>query len=216
MRKVYNNFSSEIFPGFYNSTLVWTENYDCEISRKFSGEWFFTFKNWAEYKKAVAREWVEQMQNELNEKLNPVGLKTGLASVWSPKEYNFYTDRLEINVSFDLRKLKKFCFTEKRAEFDSYLRKNWTDSNGFWSFFPNNACWFTEQYKDGKDKGSLIDIMLEFYLLQSVDFYTVDCSVNENLSEIQQPFLAMENNNSSKLYNFEYVDDGYIPTEAIA
>lgn len=216
MRKIYNNFSSRIFPGFYNSTLDWTENYDTEISKRFSDGWFFTFRNWAEYKKAVAREWVAQMQNGLNEGLNPVGLKMDLASVWSPKEYNFYTDQLEINASFDLRKLKKFCFTGKRAEFDSYLRKNWTDSDGFWSFIPNTACWFAEQYKDGKDKSSLIDIMLEFYLLQSVDFYTVDCSVNENLSEIQQPYLAMESNDSSKLYNFEYTDDGYIPTEAIA
>lgn len=89
-------------------------------------------------------------------------------------------------------------------------------TNGFWSFIPNNACWFSEQYKDSKDKGSLIDIMLEFYLLQSVDFYTVNSSVNENLSEIQQPFLAMESNSSSKLYDFEHADDGYIPTEAIA
>lgn len=214
MRKVYCNFSPEVFPGFYDTDLVWTEDYDGEIAEKFRRDYFFTFRDFEKYKAAAAREWLSQMSASLDEGGNPLGLVIrGIGGVWSPKEYNWYTDQLLVDVQFDLRRLARYCLAEKRAEFDSYLRENWSDRPGFYSFIPDSADAFERQLREGKDRDSLTDVMIEFYLLREVDFRRVDMAVNENLYEIQAPFLAMEGPDGG-LYKFEHTDGGYVPLAA--
>lgn len=214
MRKVYCNFSPEVFPGFYDTDLVWTEGYDGEIAEKFKKDYFFTFRDFNKYKAAVAREWLSQMSASLDERGNPLGLVVlGLGGIWSPREYNHYTDQLYIPVDFDPRRLAGYCLSEKRAEFGSYLRENWSDRPGFYSFIPSSADAFERQLREGKDRNSLVDIMIEFYLLREVDFYSVDMAVNENLYEIQAPFLTMEGPDGV-LHGFEHTDGGYVPLAA--
>lgn len=208
MKMIYENWSAEIFPGFYDSYFTDFSSMDFEVKER--NKYYFDIKASAQsdYKLAVAELWADEMAASLTD--NPIGLKImGVDSVWSPKEYNFYTDKINLEVKFDLRALKSFCFEQKAERFGEYLEDNWTSRDGFWSFVPDNLQDFKTQYKADDDKQTLIQIMLEFYLLQTVDFGAVEMSVYEKFSEVAEKYLCLVDSDNEE-HGYIYADEGYI------
>lgn len=102
----------------------------------------------------------------------------------SPREYNFTTDKLIVNVEFRLRALEHWCLKNKPEKFNKYLKENYSSYDGFISFIPNSIDAFKEKYFneyktfEERERNNLINIMLEFYFECQIDFKT---DVNEEI-----------------------------------
>lgn len=202
----YQNFSSEIFPGFYDSFFSEIRCCD-EIPEGF----YYDVKDWKVYETEICKLWVQAMLENFND--NPINIQIkNFTSLDSPKEYNFRTDRINFDVQFDLQELCKYCFGTYKKEFDNYLRENWSSRSGFCSFIPNDIFRFKRRYSEN------IDIILEFYFLQNIDFQNVSLDVYENIYEAidnAHPVIVDENYN---MWDYEYNNetDSLTPTKQIA
>lgn len=225
MKKVYENASCKVFPGFYES-LLYNSDTLCNLDYGRLPEgfcWEFVKGGYQSFCKETCEDWVSAMQDALENSRyadhdNPLGLKIGkYCGMWSPKEYNFRTDRIQFKVEVNLNKLKEYCWKTCREEFDKYLFENWSDRPGFWSFVPNSVCSFEYKYKRGKDKDMLIDIMIEWYLLKFIDFEDVEYSVFENDYERLYENITLQSESDWSLWDYEYDSDTdrIIPTRKL-
>lgn len=204
---VYRNFSSEIFPGFYESSLYHSDLlYDyCYGEVPDDGyEWEFDCKNngWSNYQLKMAQACVDAMKDSFQD--NPVGLEFGeLNGIDSPAYYNFTTDKLCVEVTVDLDKLKEFCFKTERDEFNKYLHDKWSSKEGFISFVANNVREFEHDIEYDSDYN---DVIVEYYLLKYIDFELV---LNEVL---EQQYLLLDENlllqdKDGNQFQFEWDND---------
>lgn len=171
----YTNWSTEIFEGFYDSRLYTS---DCPMLTNFS-----------EFESRVGKYATDVMREEL-----PSGFISEMkfAGIYSPKYYNFETDRLMIEITYDDDALASYCFEDNRNEFDIYLRETFTSYDGFHSFIANNVSDFKNQMEDEETSGwsnRCSQVMLEFYLLQTLDFEDVRDKVAEFAYEAMYEFL---------------------------
>lgn len=161
MKHTYNNWSTKIFEGFYESNLYNSDTL-----------YYLTQNDRGEYLK----------DNQEYDIIQDMKLK----DLYSPKYYNYETDSLIINVKLNLRKLKTFCFKTYRNEFDKYLHDNFTSYDGFISFVSNNINGFIEDYKQPCNDRE-INVMIEFYLLyciyEGTDFSSCETSYYYRLYE---------------------------------
>lgn len=219
MKKIYENASCKVFPGFYESLLYNSDTlYHFEYGELPEGFcWEFVKGGYQNFCRETCEEWVYKMQDALDESENPLNLKIGkYCGMWSPREYNFYTDKIQFRVEVNLNDLKKYCWKTCREEFNEYLNKNWSDRPGFWSFVPNNVYKFEHNYRIGKDTDMLIDIMIEWYLLKFIDFESVEYGVLEDDYMRLSENVTLQSVEDWSLWDYEYGDNGYIPTKRIA
>lgn len=220
MKTIYENWSARVFPGFYDSILYHSDLLYCwdsnETPEGFT--WDFTEGGFGKYAKKMCEAWCKSIADNFTD--NPLGLKVGkYRSMWSPKEYNFTTDKISFSVEVNLNDLKKYCLKERRDNFDAYLRKYWSDRDGFWSFIPNNARQFERDYRIGSTlctKSDLIQVMVEWYLLEFVDFEYVEQETIEAQWEALYENITLQSEDDWSLWDFEYTDNGYKPTKKIA
>lgn len=219
MKHVYCNSSCKVFSGFYESNL-----YNSDMLYNFEREylpkgfcWEFVNGGFDKFCKETCEDWVDAMSDNFDE--NPLDMKLKYKSLWSPKYYNYSTDKINIEVDINLAKLKKFCWKDNRDEFDEYLNKHWSSHDGFISFIPNNVREFEEEYKCRSDwkHDSLIDIMIEFYLLKYVNFVDVEMDCYENEWERLYNNITLQSEEDWSLWDFEYDDktQSYIPTHKL-
>lgn len=171
----YTNWSTEIFEGFYESRLY---NSDCPM-----------LTNFDEFESRVGKYATDVMYEEL-----PSGFisEMDFVGISSPKCYNFETDRLMIEITYDDDALASYCFEDNRNEFDIYLRGNFSSYDGFHSFIANNVSDFKDQMEDEETSGwsnRCSQVMLEFYLLQNLDMEDVRYKVAEFAYETMFEFL---------------------------
>ena len=215
MKHVYENFSCSVFPGFYESNLLNSDTLYYHDSESLPDGycWEFVKGGYDNFCKETCKEWVNAISDNFED--NPLGMTIGkYKSMWSPREYNFSTDRISFEVSVDLRKLKKYCFNTERSDFNQYLHDKWSSYDGFISFIPNNVPEFMEKYRHDK---SLIDIMIEYYLLRFINFEDVEYDVlEEDWSRIHE-FITLEDENG-KLWDYEWDNktEKCVPTTMIA
>lgn len=174
----YTNWSTEIFEGFYESRLY---NSDCP-----------SLTNFDEFESRVGEYATEVMYESLP--LPAFGLITNMkfVGIASPKFYNFETDKLMIEITYDDDALASYCFEHNRNEFDIYLRQNFTSYDGFMSFVANNVSDFKKQMEDEESSGwsdRCSQVMLEFYLLQNLDLERVRYMVEDFAYEQTFEFL---------------------------
>ncbi len=223
MRKIYENSSCKVFPGFYESILFNSDTlYHFEYGNLPEGFcWGFKKGGYQSFVKQTCEDWVSAMIQNLKD--NPLNVQIGkYRSIWSPREYNFSTDRIRFDVKFNLNELKKFCWKERRADFNDYLQKTWSSRSGFISFVPNNVVRFEydyknndSKYKDNKDM--LIDIMLEWYFLEYINFNDVVVeTIEEDFIRISEN-VTLQSEEDWSLWDCEYDDktDTYIPTHKL-
>lgn len=164
----YTNWSTDIFEGFYESNLY---NSDCPLLKDFD-----------EFERRVGEYATDVIYESLP--LPSLSLITNMTFVGisSPKFYNFETDRLMIEITYDDDALASYCFEDKRNEFENYLRETFSSYDGFISFVANNVSDFKKQMEDEESSGwsdRCSQVMLEFYLLQTLDMEGVRNRVEE-------------------------------------
>ena len=169
MKHTYNNWSTRIFGGFYESNLYNSDTL-YYLTQNDRGEYLkdnqeYDIDNWEAFTKEVAGSAVYELLESLPS--NDVIQDMKLKSLYSPKYHNYETDSLIIDTKLNLRKLKTFCFKTYRNEFDKYLHDNFTSYDGFISFVSHNINGFMEDYKQPCHDRE-INVMIEFYLLYCI------------------------------------------------
>lgn len=173
MKLKYVNWSTSIFPGFYESELYnsdtlfnITENCKCDDELK-EGE-YYDFQEpdgYKNFEKSVCEQAVDALFYNLDDAPEITGMK--FITLHSPRFYNFETDKIELEIDCDWQHILDEARTKYRIAFDEYLRENFTSRDGFWSFVPNNAGEFFAKLDDDFER--LSQVVLEFYLMNHLD-----------------------------------------------
>lgn len=169
---------------YYNSDMEYDYNNLMEDSLPKGKHYELT--KFKDYQKALCREWIELVKNQLEYATGDVikHISTRNFELDSPREYNFTTDKLIVNVEFRLRALEHWCFKDKSEKFNEYLKENYSSYDGFTSFIPDNTNAFKDKYFneyktfEEKERNNLINVMLEFYFECQIDF---ESDVNEQI-----------------------------------
>lgn len=166
----YTNNDLHIMPGFYESILFnsdteYEENRQRKRDCEDNGEEFVEheIKDFNEFQKAVCSRIVENLIKPLLCEDSGICDDIKLTDVWSPRQYNFTTDKLDCEVHIDIDKLAATIQADNdlRDGFDKYLREKYTSRSGFWSFVANNI-------KEYFDEWEHLDVMIDYYLLTKI------------------------------------------------
>lgn len=116
--------------------------------------------------------------------------------LYSPKEYNFSNDSINIEIELsedNIKEIKKFLY-DNLDEYKQYLRDNYTSCSGFISFNPNTfEGWLeiTKDFNDYSEKmhylGSVLEFICQMNELNTDSMYSqlTDCNLNaSNYSEL--------------------------------
>ena len=141
----YNTFCP-LFPGFYGTVFEYdNEGQDIESYNEEFGSIFdyedFTF-DYADYRTRVSKAFVNRLETELNSIL-PV--KIEFQELYSPKEYNFSNDAINVSVELNLNVLLAHikalldCLCNIQQEFNCTDDETcyWADSE-YWIDFTQN------------------------------------------------------------------------------
>ena len=170
MRLKYINWSTAIFPGFYESELYNSDmlyNFNENDDGLNDGE-YYDFQEpdgYKNFEKSVCEQAVDALFYSLDDAPEITGMR--FIALHSPKFYNFETDKIEIEIDCDWQHILDEARIKYRDAFNDYLRQNFTSYDGFWSFVPNNVGEFFAKLDDDFEK--LSQVVLEFYLLNHLD-----------------------------------------------
>jgi hypothetical protein len=153
------------------------EGYFEEYNLKSIGDYWDKFDN-SKYNAWILKEARSFIKNELLPEIQE--LKLGIldievVSIWSPKEYNFDTDRLILNLvvedEFEEHLLEELHLLteEQRVELSTYLKDNFTTVSGFVSFVPNTIEGIEDNISDGDEKA--ISVFLQWLLYDRLSIY---------------------------------------------
>lgn len=167
MNYQYQNWSTTIFMGFYESHLYYcdTEYY---INENLDDGNTYEI-DWDPYTEAVCKGACDELYTCINHDDNII-LDMDYVGMSSPKYYNYSTDKLNIDMKLNLRNLKKYV-KDNKEDFNLYLKDNFTSYSGFTSFIANNYNEFVKDYREdfcGVDKDRCINVMVEYYLLRCI------------------------------------------------
>lgn len=186
------------FEGFYESNYYHSDmeyDYNNLMEDSMPKGKHYELTKFDDYQKALCREWIELVKHQLESATGNVikNISTRKFELDSPKEYNFETDKLIVNVEFRLRALEHWCLKDKPEKFNEYLKQNYPSYDGFISFTPNSIDDFKEKYFkeyktfEERERNNLINIMLEFYFECQIDFET---DVNEQIIDWRKENLS--------------------------
>ena len=188
MKTKYYTTSSQ-FHGFYESDYFHSDmeyDYNNLMENSMPKGKHYELTKFNDYQKYLCKEWIDLVKYQLEFATGNVikKISTRNFELDSPKEYNFTTDKLIVNVEFRLRALEHWCLKDKPEEFSKYLKENYSSYDGFISFVPNSIYAFKEKYFNEyktfkeRERNNLINVMLEFYFECQIDFET---DVNEQI-----------------------------------
>lgn len=189
MKKIFENDTCIVFEGFYESNLFNsdTEFYLNELlqDNEHPETYEITGQNYKDYEKSVCELHADTLMDILKENDFTIVKSIKYHGMWSPSYYNFYTDKIKLNVDFNLNELKKYCFKENKNDFNFYINKKYSSRSGFISFVDNYIKDFINTYKtDKQKKDTYIDIMLEYYFIRAIfEGETAENIYNKNLSD---------------------------------
>ena len=201
MKFEYVNYSTQIFSGFYESELcpddyLRDEAYACNLEYPYT----FDIIAYKAYENEIAKENTEWIFWKVKDK--GIIKSMEFKELDSPREYNYRTDRLVINMEFDEEKLTKYCFEDKRGSFEKYLRETYTSRSGFISFVNSNINEFENEVKDDLH----YNVMVEFYLLEEVDFEEVFEEMMEVVHNAVYEYMGLYNEQTRKYYDYYFND----------
>lgn len=160
MKYEYTNQSTDLFPGFYES--VFNNNDTINEIAEYKADdtnTQYDIVNWSDYQNSIAENCATWLFNNLPN--HDIIKEMKYKELWSPRFYNYETDKLTIDCDIDPDALKNYCLQANRDDFSKYLLENWSSRAGFVSFVKNDIL---ELEKDPD-----ITIMIEFYLLNEID-----------------------------------------------
>ena len=161
------------FPGFYDTILAPDESQELEyiddtrrelglIGRV--GDYALgssiTFKV-SEYEEEVAKRYTNLVEAKLKEYIPSIAIK--YQSIVSPKEYNFATDSVNIEVTLNPDDLFEYI-TRHLKEFREHIKEKYTSYDGFISHYSSSYLDWLESWEDTVKHEHQLGAMLQFVL----------------------------------------------------
>lgn len=136
-----------LFPGFYGTIFEYDREDDDINSYNEEHNTSLTWDdfNWdfKDYEQRVCKAFVNKLETELKHFLP---IKIVMESIYSPKEYNFSNDSINVTVSLSLDRLIKLI-KDRENEATIYFRDHYTSRSGFISFHSNRFNdWINKKY----------------------------------------------------------------------
>ena len=161
------------FPGFYETFLAPDESQELEYiddTRRELGligrvgdyalDSSITFKV-AEYEEEVAKRYTNLVEAELKEYIPSITI--GYQDIVSPKEYNFATDSVNIEVTLNPDDLFGYI-TQHLEEFREYIKEKYTSYDGFISHYSSSYLDWLEPWESTVKHAHQLGAMLQFVL----------------------------------------------------
>lgn len=176
-KESYETFAP-MFVGFYNTFLEYdNEEYDIDDYNETNGtELKYDDFNWdyRDYMERTSREFVSKLESELKYHL-PIEFE--YQSLYSPKEYNFTTDSIYVNVHVNIDDIYGII-NENKELARQYFLDQYTSRDGFISFHSNNLeDWLNKEYileNSSHRIGALLDCICSFLINKDDIYYWVD------------------------------------------
>lgn len=165
------------FPGFYESTLYNSDmdyyllreliSGDDRLPTELFREWVSNSRShynelkcrWEEYQEDAAKAYCEVIESHARSVLKG-DISIEFSHVWSPKYYNFETDRLYCNIDFDAQEAIKYC-ADHAETFEKYLADHFKSRDGFISFMSYDMIdWMDAAEWDSRHAGHVLDFIL--------------------------------------------------------
>lgn len=212
-----NTFRVELpfFAGFYESPIYNCDTLYYEFLEEDNMEYYrsiFEDENitsedldidFDAFKKAVSKQFCDVFYNAdaCPSFINSIEFE----GVKSPTYYNFETDRVYANITFDddWRDRIKDFMTKNKTWLKDRIKHDWSDRDGFWSFLSNDYDdWFNEFNEENVDE-RMISVMLQ-YIMEDNDKNIYDdllCSLLENIYISEYIVTTDEYKEKKKLEN---------------
>ena len=188
-----NKLESTIpFDGFYNSYISsdiehqigQQIEWDCDIYDLNENEQQILWDNYLSVNRIffyneIAEHYTDLYIDALNERLEGFTLKATYKCFKSPREYNFETDRIfiEIEENHAVDFIEHIVKNYKK-ELENKIKERFTSRSGFWSHYKNGLDLWTQDYSewDHNQIGTCFELFFELFDFDELYFY-------ESLSE---------------------------------
>ena len=188
-----NKLESTIpFDGFYNSyissdiehqigqQIEWdTDIYDLnEDEQQILWDNYLSV-NRSSFYNQIAEHYTELYIDALNERLEGFRLNAKFKLLTSPREYNFETDRIFIDIEKDHAiDFIKYIIKNYKKELEEKIKQRFTSRDGFWSHYKNGLDLWTQDYSEWDC--NMIGTCFELFDLEEED---INYSLREYLTE---------------------------------
>jgi len=188
-----NKLESTIpFDGFYNSFISADIENEIELDTEYYSELYDlnktqeeflcnSFLNINSYKfyNQIAKDYTNFYINELNERLEGFTLKATYKCFESPREYNFETDRIFIEIEENhCIDFIKYIIKNYKKELENKIEDRFRSRSGFISFYKNSIDLWTKDFKEWDC--NMIGTCFELFDLEEEE---INYSLREYLSE---------------------------------
>ena len=188
-----NKLESTIpFDGFYNSFISADIENEIELDTEYYSELYDlnktqeeflcnSFLNINSYKfyNQIAKDYTNFYINELNERLEGFTLKATYKCFESPREYNFETDRIFIEIEENhCIDFIKYIIKNYKKELEKIIKTRFRSESGFISFYKNSLDLWPKDYSEWDHNE--IGTCFELFNLEEEDIYF---SLREYLNE---------------------------------
>lgn len=153
-----------IFPGFYESILYHSDmEYEYNYNEKSNFENYMEeeIDDFKDFERDVCIEVAQKVKEYLVD--DDICESCEWAGMSSPREYNFTTDKLILDLEIDIHRLAMMVWYDKNLHegFDKYLGRKYISCDGFWSFVEN-------EIGEYMDKWDYLDVLVDYWLLTKI------------------------------------------------
>ena len=180
----YNSLYSYAIEGEIESSLDWyTEDYDLTEAQRDTLANGYLEKNTSEFYYNVSKDYAEAFIYEI-ERDTGLTLNARFESMESPREYNFQTDRLFIELpEASAGAFVDYILANHKEELEKLIAQRFTSRDGFWSNYKNTLeAWGDPSEWDYNQLGTCFEIF-EYLENEIYDSYSIYESISNGLAD---------------------------------
>jgi hypothetical protein len=211
--------NSNLFPiirvGMYNSNISPDEVFDdyTIIDDKENGYIHYDVDYfWSNFQNHKYVKRIEELAGEyLNGKIdngNGIDITIKCKEIYSPKYYNFSTDEIVMDVTFNKTKVLQVVKKEREI-FNQFLKDNYTSYDGFTSFTSNNYDDWLVDFKENEIRS--VGAVLTYLFQDSIKYnrFQFEIFVNEGVGYYSEYIDSTDYENEVVILK-NYVKDNYV------
>ena len=192
----YNSLYSYAIEGEIESSLDWyTEDYDLTEAQRDTLANGYLEKNTSEFYYNISKDYAESFIYEI-ERETGLSLNARFESMESPREYNFQTDRIFIELpETSAVAFVNYILANHKEELEKLIAQRFTSRDGFWSNYDNTLeAWGNPSEWDLNQLGTCFEIFeyLEDEIYDSYNLYeSISNGLANTLSDAANKILDM-------------------------
>ena len=176
----YESFISDDIDHQIGQQIEWdSDMYDLNEDEQQVLEDSYLSVNRVSFYNEIAEHYKDLYIDALNERLEGFTLNAKFKLLTSPREYNFETDRIFIDIERDHAiDFIKYTIKNYKKELENKIKERFTSRSGFWSHYKNELDLWTQDYSewDHNQIGTCFALFFELFDFDELYFY-------ESLSE---------------------------------